>query len=361
MIDGTYQEISFAQAINHALDKALAKSNDVFCYGLGIDDPGRIFGTTKELAEKYPERVFDMPTAENAMTGIGIGAALAGMHPVMMHQRLDFFLLALDQLINNAAKWHYMFDGKRSVPITLRLILGRGWGQGPTHAQNLQALFAHIPGLKVLMPTTPQDALSMLFDSIFDENPVVFLEHRWLHNQVGEVSVDNFQQEAEYLSIDKARVVQQGDDITIVSMSYLTIEAINAVRALKEQGISAELIDLRSIKPIDWSTLEKSIAKTGRLLVLDTGVMTGSVSSEIITHAVEHNFEQLKTAPKRLTLPDIPEPTSYELTKKYYFGAKQIAEKAHQLVTNQQENDLYQGLERSGHHDVPGDYFKGPF
>lgn len=353
-------QIPFTEAINQALFSALAQSPDVFCYGLGIDDPGRIFATTKGLVEAFPERVFDMPTAENAMTGIGIGAALAGMRPVMVHQRLDFFLLALDQLINNAAKWQYMFNGQRSVPMTIRLLIGRGWGQGPTHAQNLQALFAHIPGLKVLMPTTPQDAKSMLLESIFDNNPVVFLEHRWLHNQQGYVA-ENPQQHPDYLPMNKARVVKAGADITIVSMSYLTIEAMKAVDALAAQGIHAELIDLRSIKPIDWQTLSASVEKTGRVLVLDSGALTGSVSGEIVSYIAEHQFSDLKVAPQRLAMPDIPEPTSYALTKPYYFGAKEIAEKAHKMITNQNNDDLYQSLIRQGHHDIPGEYFKGPF
>jgi len=359
--ESSLNEISFVEAINQALFSAMETSEDVFCYGLGIDDPGRIFATTKGLVEKFPERVFDMPTAENAMTGIGIGAAIAGMRPVMVHQRLDFFLLALDQLINNAAKWHYMFNGQRSVPLTIRLLIGRGWGQGPTHAQNLQALFAHIPGLKVLMPATPQDAKSMLLESIFDNNPVVFLEHRWLHNQQGVVAQDNVKQHEDYLPIGKARVVNTGNDITIIAMSYLSIEAMRAVKGLNEQGINAELIDLRTVKPIDWPTILSSVNKTGRVLVLDSGATTGSIAGDIITHIVENIFSSLKCAPQRLAMPDIPEPTSYELTKNYYFGAKEIAERAHKMVINECSIDLYQELIRSGHHDVPGAYFKGPF
>jgi len=355
------QELMFTEAINEAMFAAMEQSDDVLCYGLGVDDPLRIFQTTKGLVEKFPERVFDMPTAENGMTGIGVGVALAGMRPVMVHQRLDFFLLAFDQLVNSAAKWHYMFNGQRSVPITIRLIIGRGWGQGPTHAQNLHALFAHIPGLKVVMPTTPQDAKQMLLESIFDNNPVVFLEHRWLHNQTGMVEENHCLNESNYLPMHKARVVEEGEDITIVSMSYLTIEAMRAIEALKSQGINAELIDLRSIKPIDWETIENSVDKTGRLLVLDTGATTGSVAGEIVAHISENKFSALKSAPKRLAMPDIPEPTSYGLTKNYYFGAKEIAEHAHYIIKNVEVIDLYQGLIREGHHDVPGAYFKGPF
>ena len=163
------RKLSFVEAINEAMFIAMKKDKKVLCYGLGVDDPKRIFGTTKGLKEKFGDsRVFDMPTSENAMTGISIGAGLSSFRSIMVHQRLDFFLLAMDQLVNGAAKWHYMFGGQKSVPITIRLIIGRGWGQGPTHSQSLQSWFAHIPGLKVVMPSNAYDAKGMLLSSIFD-------------------------------------------------------------------------------------------------------------------------------------------------------------------------------------------------
>src|SRR5258708_15855693 len=219
------RNLSFVQAINEALHAAMAADPSVICYGLGVDDPKTIFGTTKGLKEHFgPERVWDMPTSENAMTGVAIGAALQGLRPVMVHQRLDFFLLALDQLVNNSAKWHYMFGGQRSVPITIRLILGRGWGQGPTHSQSLHAWFAHVPGLKVVMPTSAEDAYGLLLSSIFDDNPVLFLAPRWLHETVGPVPEGDYR-----LPIGKARVLREGSDLTIVAMSYMVVEAIHAI------------------------------------------------------------------------------------------------------------------------------------
>ena len=347
--------ISFAHAISEATYQAMEADDSVVCFGLGVDDPKRVFGTTAGLKERFGKRVFDTPTSENAMTGIGIGAALEGMRPVMTHQRLDFFLLAMDQLVNNAAKWHYMFGGRRSVPITIRLILGRGWGQGPTHSQNLQAWFAHIPGLKVVMPSTPADAKGLLLESIFDDNPVVFLEHRWLHQQVGEVPI-----EAGFRTpLSKARLVQEGSDVTIVAASYLTIEATHAVQHLAKQGVKAELIDLRTIKPLDFDTVLASVRKTGRLLALDTGAACGSVAGEIIARVALDAFASLKTAPIRLAMPDVPEPTCYTMTKNFYFGAPEIAAAAWQLATG--ENRAFPELARAGHHDVPGAWFTGPF
>ena len=179
---------SFVAAINDAFTVAMELDPNVICYGLGVPDPKGVFGTTLGLQERFgAERVFDMPTSENAMTGIGIGAALYGLRPVINHQRLDFALLSMDQLVNNAAKWRFMFGGQRGIPLTVRMIMGRGWGQGPTHSANLQAWFAHVPGLKVLMPSTAEDAKGLLLSAIFDPDPVIFLEHRWLHNLLGEV------------------------------------------------------------------------------------------------------------------------------------------------------------------------------
>jgi len=356
MVEAVRRKLTFASAINEGLLEAMSQDKKVICYGLGVDDPKRIFGTTTGLVEKFGnKRVFDMPTAENAMTGIGIGASLNGTRCVMTHQRLDFFLLAMDQLVNNAAKWHYMFGGKCSVPITIRLILGRGWGQGPTHSQNLQSWFAHIPGLKVVMPTTAADAKGMLISSIFDDNPVVFLEHRWLHNLEGDVPEGDFR-----TSINEAKVLSEGSDITIVAMSYMTVEALHAKDFLLNQGITCDLIDLRSIRPIDWDTIFKSVEKTGKLLVLDTGTTTCSVSGEIIARVATEQWSSLKSAPKRLAMPEYPEPTSPGLTKDLYIRSEHIvAEVAKILEKDINVDELI--TSRTAPHDVPGDWFKGPF
>ena len=347
------QHITFTQAINSALHEVMAYDERVIFYGLGADDPKRIFGTTHNLQEAFgSHRVFDMPTSENAMTGVAVGASLGGLRPVMVHQRLDFFLLAFDQLINSAAKWHFMFGGQNSVPITIRLIMGRGWGQGPTHSQNLHALFAHIPGLKVVLPTTPSDAKGLLIDSILDDDPVLFLEHRWLHNQKGEVPDGFFRK-----PIGFSEVLRSGTDITIVSLSYMTVEVIRALPILEQAGISVDHIDLKCANPIDWPCILSSVQKTGRLLVLDTGAITGSVAGEIIAKVSTEIFSSLKTAPKRIALPDIPTPTSFGLTKDFYPGAQEILEAVSCMMNITIEHTF--PSERP--HDVPGDWFTGPF
>jgi acetoin:2,6-dichlorophenolindophenol oxidoreductase subunit beta len=349
-------QMTYAEAINEALHEAMQLDSSVICYGLGVTDPKAVFGTTSNLEKKFgTERVFDMPTSENAMTGVAIGAALNGIKSVMTHQRIDFFLLAMDQLVNGAAKWHYMFGSQNCVPITIRLIIGRGWGQGPTHSQNLQAWFSHIPGLKVVMPTTPEDAKGMLLASIFDPNPVIFLEHRWLHNSIGEVLDGDIR-----VPLGKAKIIKSGKDITLVAMSYMSIEAIHASDYLEKQGISCEVIDLRTIKPLDWETVMASVSKTGRLLALDSGFSTGSVAGEIIARVAMEKFNVLKSAPARLAMPDVPEPTSPALTKGFYIRAADVAEKVMGILgkdTSQVRKDLTEPRP----HDIPGEWFTGPF
>jgi pyruvate/2-oxoglutarate/acetoin dehydrogenase E1 component len=346
--------INAAQAINEALHLAMEQDSRVLCLGLGVDDPKAIFNTTAGLQERFgAERVFDTPTSENGMTGIAIGAALAGARPVMCHQRLDFFLLALDQLVNNAAKWNYTFG--RPVPLTIRLIMGRGWGQGPTHSQNLQAWFAHVPGLKVVMPSTAADAKGLLLASIFDDDPVVFLEHRWLHFAQGEVPEGDVR-----VPLGRALVRRAGDAVTIVAASYMVVEALHACRAFEAVGIECELIDLRTVKPLDWPTVFASVRRTGRLLALDSGAASGSLAGEIIARVAMECWSSLKSAPERLALPDCPEPTSYGLTRQFYPGAEQIVARIGAML-GIDRLPLEHLPPRHAHHDVPGAWFSGPF
>lgn len=343
---------TFAAEIRRAHALALEIDKSSIATGLGIDDPKGIFGTTLDLHKEFGcDRVFDMPTAENGMTGVGIGAAITGTRVVMTHQRLDFFLLAMDQLVNNAAKWHYMFNGTMKVPLTIRLILGRGWGQGPTHAQNLQTWFAHIPGLKVVVPSTASTVASQLYNSIMDDNPVVFLEHRWLHNQQV-----NVQDTIETDKLVTTRLARSGKDITIVANSYMLIEAMRAAEFLGEHGIEAEIIELCQVNPIDWQLIEESVTKTGRLLAVDAGALTCSLSSEIVAHITQTCFAQLKVAPQRLAMPDIPEPTSHALTKDFYNQAEDISMAAGKMFGLE-----WEVKKPSNQHDVPGEWFKGPF
>lgn len=348
--------MKFSEAIHDAMHVAMRADPKVICYGLGVPDPKKIFGTTQTLQETFgPSRVFDMPISENAMTGVATGVALGGYRPVFVHQRLDFYLLAMDQLVNGAAKWHMMFGGQKSVPITIRLIIGRGWGQGPTHSQSLHAWFAHIPGLKVVIPATPADAKGLLLESIFDPNPVVFIEHRWLHAMEGDVPSGDYR-----VKLGQANIVKPGKDITIVAQSIMVAETLHAMEFLNNHGVSVELIDLRSARPIDWDRIFKSVEKTGRLLALDIGAETGSVSGEIMARAAQKFGPALKSPVERIAMPDYAVPTSPSLTEHIYPGAAEIAERIMAMLGVEGNADGLRA-QRKFPHDVPGTWFSGPF
>jgi pyruvate dehydrogenase E1 component beta subunit len=306
--------ISAAEAIREGLDAGLAEHPEAYLIGEGVTDPGRIFGTTKGLLEKFgPQRVMDMPVSENGLTGIAVGSALMGQRPIMTHQRVDFALLCLEQLFNTAAKSHYVTNGHHRVPMTVRMIIGRGWGQGPQHSQCLDTLFAHIPGLKVVMPTTPAQFKGMLLASIDDDNPVVFLEHRWLHYVTGHVP-----ETSERIPLDGPRVAREGRDVTIVASSYMLLEALRAADALARAGCECEVIDLRVLRPLNMKPIEASLGRTGKLIVCDTGWRTLGPGAEIVARLAETHWSAFKRPPMRIGLPDHPTPSSLALAEAYY-------------------------------------------
>jgi len=355
------REIKFLQAIQEATDQMMDLDPSVYVMGLGVPDPKGLFGTTSGLQEKYgPDRVMDMPVSENAMTGVAIGTAIMGMRPIMTHQRLDFFLLALDQLINNAAKWHFMFGGQKCVPLTIRLLLGRGWGQGPQHSQSLHSIFAHIPGLKVVAPSSAYDAKGLLVAAVEDNNPVIFLEHRWLHNITGDVPKEIYR-----IPLGKAKIMNEGTDITVIASSHMSLEAWRAISLLHKENISVELVDLRTIKPIDKETILQSVKKTGRALVVDYDWKTAGFASEILAIISEEAFDDLIAPPARLTYPDHPSPTSWTLANHYYPTSKDIAHKILEMMGKSTPAkallEEIMKLRSSKPLDQPDASFTGPF
>ncbi len=350
------RQLKFFEAILEATDICLKNDPNVYVMGLGVPDPKGIFGTTRGLAEKYGrERILDIPTSESAMTGVAIGSALIGMRPILTHQRLDFALYSIDQIVNHAAKWHYMFGGQAKLPLVIRMVVGRGWGQGAQHSQSLQAWFAHVPGLKVVMPTTAYDAKGLLIASIKDNNPVIFIEHRWLHNISGYVP------EGEYeVELGKGSVIREGKDVTIVSVSYMTLEAIKAAAALAKDGISAEIIDVRTLKPLDEGLIIESVQKTGRCLVVDTGWKSLGFSAEVLALVCEKAFNDLKSAPSRIALPDCPTPATISLSNHFYPRAVHMIEEIHKMMGFDATKPLLE-VSASTPLDVPDSTFKGPF
>lgn len=353
--------ITTSEAIREATDQAMAADEKVIIIGEGVPDPKGIFGTTLGLKEKYgAKRVWDMPVAENAMTGICIGAAIRGFKPILTHQRLDFSLLSMDQIVNNAAKWFYMFGGQVSVPLVIRMVIGHGWGQGAQHSQQLHSLFAHIPGLKVVMPSTPYDAKGLLLSSIEDPNPVIFLEHRWVHGLTGEVPLERYM-----IPLGRARKLNQGKDVTVVTSGYMSVETMRAAELLAQHGIEADVVDLRCLRPLDAHTILTSVSHTKRLVVVDGAWPTASLATNIIARVATKLHGVLLAPPAAITFPDMPSPSSPGLTKEYYPNYRTITEKIMNMMGHNtsaikkqwQEEDMLQITP----HDVPDPSFTGPF
>ena len=354
--------ITAAEAIREALAESMRARPEVYLMGEGIYDHTGIFGTVKGLfAEFGPDRVVEMPVAENGLTGIAIGTALMGRRPVMTHQRVDFALLCLEQLFNTAAKSHYVTGGHHKVPLTVRMVIGRGWGQGPQHSQSLEAMFAYFPGLKVVMPATPYDFKGMLHASIDDDNPVIFLEHRWLHYVTGAVPEGPYT-----VPLDGPKVVHPGNRVTVVASSYMVLEALRAAVALEHVGCPIEVIDLRVLRPLNMQPIYQSVRKTGRLIVCDTGWKKFGIGAEIVASIVEHAFDTLKQPAARIGLPDHPTPSSLSLAETFYPGSKDIVEKVGILcdlpATAIQKAKVECEAARKGIPiDKPDPAFKGPF
>jgi pyruvate dehydrogenase E1 component beta subunit len=313
--------LSYARAINEALDIALSHDPGVFVLGQGVDDPGSMFGTTKGLQEKYSAaRVFDTPLSEEGMMGVCTGAAMNGMRPVYMHNRPDFILLAFNQLVTHASKYHYMDNGRTTVPMVVWAAIGRGWGSGAQHSQSIQGLLLGVPGLKIVMPSTPYDAKGLMLAAIADNNPVLIFEHRWLMKKDGAVPEGLYT-----VPLGKGVYRRRGKDVTIVGASHALEVALQAANKLAEEGIDAEVVDLRTLKPLDEQIIAESLKKTGRLLAVDTGWAMGGVCAEIGCLAAEKWFHHLKAPVRRVGLPDVPTPAGYTLEQFYYPDAQKIA------------------------------------
>lgn len=316
----TMRTLSYAQAIREAHAQLLSSDPSVFVFGQGLWSPWYVGSSMKDIEKDFGrDRILDSPVSENAVTGAAVGAALCGMRPIVVHPRMDFMLLAVDPIVNQAANWSYMFGGRAGVPVVFRPIINRGGEQGVQHSQALHAMFAHIPGLKVVMPATPRDAKGLLISAVYDGNPVMYIDDRWLYAQEGEVPDEIYQ-----TPIGQAAVARPGKDVTIVAISYMVVEALRAADLLIREGVDAEVIDLRSIKPWDRDTVFRSVEKTGRLVVVDGAWATCGVSADVAAVVAEERFSFLRAPIARVTLPETPAPTSSALEKAYYPTAETI-------------------------------------
>lgn len=354
--------ISMGEAIREGLTEAAIRYPSVIFLAEGVADPSSVFGTTAGIGKHIaPERIVEMPVSENALTGVAIGAALVGKRPVMSLHRVEFALLAMEQILNNAAKAHYISCGRHRVPLLIRVVVGRGWGQGPEHSQSLETIFSLVPGLKVVMPTYPRDAKGMVIAAIEDDNPVIMIEHRWCHYVQGQVPQGYYSE-----PLDGPHQIRQGKDLTIVATSYMTLEAVRAAEQLEKLGCSATVFDLRVVRPLILDRVLASVAQTGRLMTVDTGFRKFGVGAEIVSETVSNCFDKLKAAPVRIGLPDHPTPSSRGLIPGVYPDAARIVREAGRefgIASEKIENAVAELLaQRKGLPiDVPDPFFKGPF
>ena len=314
--------INFSSAIRQAMFEAMKLDKNVYIYGLGVGTSGNIYGTTQGFKKEFGKnRIFDTPAAESALTAMGTGMALAGLRPLLIHQRFDFMIYSLDQIVNWISLWSYRSAGESQIPITIRAVVGRGWGQGPQHSKTLHSWFANLPGLSVVYPSSPYEAKGLLLSSIFSNFPTIFFESRSLHATEEEVPEGPY-----FLDPTKSFIRQKGKDLTIVGFGPSIINALQVSSILKKiKKISCEIVDLRSINPIDEKTVIDSVMKTKNLCVIEHGWPNSSLSSDIISKVTSKI--NLQNKPLQICWPNSFVPCSSELEKKFYFTSDTIVQK----------------------------------
>ena len=322
------KSITYAEAINQGMHQAMQLSKNVMVMGQLIDYSSGVFGTTVGLIDKFGEkRVRDFPVAESLMTSAGIGAAVAGQRVILVHIRIDFMMYSLDAIVNWLSLWRFKSNKESNVPLVIRAIVGRGWGQGPQHSKSLHSWFGHLPGIKVAMPATAFDAKGLLLESVFGEDPSIIIEHRSLFGLKDKVPAEPYR-----VRYGKAIVRKEGKDVTLVAIGCLVVNALKAAKILETQGVSVEVIDPRTLTPLDKEAINKSVLKTKRLVVADPGWQSFGAASEIITSVTEKNMHIMKTNPIRITLPDSHTPMSLSLEKEYYLTTDNIISSIKKMV-----------------------------
>ncbi|MCX8182319.1 MAG: alpha-ketoacid dehydrogenase subunit beta [Candidatus Methanomethyliaceae archaeon] len=323
------REVTYSYAINETLHQLMQKDERVVLIGQGVTSPWYVGTTTVGLISRFgEERVIDPPVSENCTTGVAIGLAFTGMRPIYVFPRMDFMYYAMDQIANHAANWYFMFGGQLNVPMTIWAIINRGGEQAAQHSQAIHAIFAHIPGLKVVAPSNGYDAKGLLVSCVNDGNPVIFVDDRWLYNLKC-----NVPEELYSIPIGKGIFRKRGDDVTIIASSYMVHEAILAAEECEERGINVDVIDLRSIKPIDFDLISQSVKRTKRIVIVDGGWKTCGLSAEIAAKIAESELiKNLKAPLIRVTLPDVPAPASSSLEQIYYPRKEKIVSTVQKIM-----------------------------
>jgi len=352
--------ITYSEAIRQTMFDEAKNDKSIIFFAQGLTDPTGVFGTLKDI-DKFVEkdRLIEMPVSENGSVGIAIGSAISGMKPIITFHRVEFALLAMEQIINNAAKTSFISGGKENVPIVIRLIVGRGWGQGPNHSQSLEVFFAHIPGLKVIAPTFPKDAKGMMLSAIRDKNPVIILEHRWCHYLQDKIKSNNY-----LAPLDGPKIIKKGTDFTIVCVSYMAVEALIASSFLEKININLEIIDLRVLRPLKVTKILHSINKTKFLMTVDLGWKSFGICSEILATIFSSKKINLKHPPIRLGMAEKPTPSSRGLVEGHYPNNVDIIRevgKALKVDKIKLDKIIKLAKQNLSPVDVPNNIFKGPF
>ncbi|MFL2875807.1 MAG: alpha-ketoacid dehydrogenase subunit beta [Candidatus Pelagibacter sp.] len=316
-----YKNITYAEAINQATRQAMELKNNVMIMGQLINYKPGIFGTTVGLSKKFgSERVRDFPVAESLMTSAGIGAAVAGQRVILVHIRIDFMMYAMDAIVNWLSLWRFKSNNKSNVPLVIRAIVGRGWGQGPQHSKSFHSWFANLPGIRVAMPATAFDAKGLLLESIFGEDPTIIFEHRSLFNLKDKVPIKPYR-----INFGDAVVRKKGKDLTLVAIGCLVVDALKAADILsKKYKIDVEVIDPRTLSPFDYKTVNRSVLKTKRLIVADPGWQSFGAGAEIVAKICELQSKNMIANPLRVSLPDSHAPMSKTLENEYHLNTDKL-------------------------------------
>ena len=321
------RKISMREAINEALHTAFNSDPTIFSMGEDIAVYGGQLRCSYDLYDNFgPDRIFDTPISENAIMGIAIGSSMVGLRPVVELSYIDFIGVCFDQILNQAAKLRYMYGGNVSLPLVVRTQAGAGLGNGAQHSQSLEAILAHVPGIRVVMPSDAYDAKGLLLHAIRDNNPVVFIEHKALYKKKCEVPEEDY--ECDYTSVVK----REGSDVTIVAYSAMVAQALKAAETLEQEGVHAEVIDIRSISPLDAAPIIRSVEKTGRAVIVHEACHNGGFGAEIAATIQEKAFPALKKPIQRVTAPNVPVPFAPILERAYVPDAAQVVEAVHSIL-----------------------------
>lgn len=339
---------TYREAINKAIIQEMRRDPRVFIYGIDVADHKATFGTANGILEEFgSNRCFSTPLAEDSMSGFGLGASINGLRPINVHMRVDFLLLCLNQIGNMISSYHYGSNGAFNVPLVIRAVVGRGWGQAFQHSKSLTSIFAHFPGIKVVLPATPDEAFGLLVSAVRDNNPVLVIEHRWLYDVQGEVSEEPF-------PLDKSRYLRRGSDVTVIATSWMNVEAIKAAKILAKRGIEIEIINACSATSLDPICIE-SVRKTGRCIIADNDWLYCGLSAEISSYIYENTFGSLLHPISRIGFSHTPCPCSRPLESKFYPNAINIIREVEKMmeldVTDLSGENFYSYEEK----------FRGPF